>query len=103
MNWVKWRMRHLDLIGALLRESIEQLDSAGYTKGNETLLQAVSVLVSIVRAADAQALEWADTAREEAAAFGSATRGSKERAQGAPETPRLHEADGAVHEGPGGP
>lgn len=103
MNWVKWRMRHLDLIGALLRESIEQLDSTGYTKGNETLLQAVSVLVAIVRAADAQALEWADTAREEAAAFESTSRGFKDRTASAPEPPRLHEADGAVHEGPGGP
>lgn len=99
MNWVKWRMRHLDLIGGLLRESMEQLDSSGYTKGNETLLQAVSVLVAIVRAADAQALEWADTAREEAAA----SRVFKERAPVAPETPRLHEADRAVHEGPGCP
>lgn len=103
MNWVKWRMRHLDLIGGLLRESIEQLDSAGYTKGNETLLQAVSVLVAIVRAADAQALEWADTAREEAAVFESTSKVFKERAPVAPETPRLHEADGAVHEGPGRP
>ena len=96
MNWCRWRTRHLDLISALLRETIEQLAAGGHTTGTETLLRAVVVLVAIVRGAEAQALDWAETAREEEGAFPAVARG-------APESPRLHQADGAVHEGAGRP
>ena len=98
-------MRHLDLIGNLLRETIEQLGTSGYTKSNETLLQAVLVLVMIVRSAEVQALEWADNAREDERAFeGRAAVKTEVKAERAvPESPGGHELDGAVHEGAGRP
>lgn len=100
MNWCKWRMRHLDLISSLLRETIEQLGTLGYNKGNETLLQAVLVLVAIVRSAETQALDWADNAREDERAFGSKI---KTERTAAPESPGPHQTDGAVHERAGRP
>lgn len=97
MNWCRWRTRHLDLIAALLRETVEQLGTTNLNGGSRTLLEAVLVLVSIVRAAESQALDWADSAREEERVFDR-----KER-RDAPESPGLHQADGAVHERAGGP